>query len=609
MFRLGSDNANPLAGGIRFMAEAALGNVLGFNRLDKIYRSLPEPLEGHAFAGEVLDRFGLDYRVSEEDAARIPTEGPVVVTANHPFGGIEGLIMADILLSVRPDARIMANYLLARIRELRDLFIFVDPFGSSEAARKNIGAMKTSLGLLKKGGALGVFPAGEVSHLAVRDKRLKVSDPDWSPTVAGMVRRSKATVVPMYFEGRNSVLFQSMGLVHPRLRTALLPREFLNKSRRPVNVRIGNPIPYARLMDSCESDVMDDEFLIRYLRLRTTILKNRAPKGRVKLFIPKSPVRLEALAAPVDPALLEEEIGKLPPEQTLFESGDFSVICADAGDMPLCLREIGRLREATFRKVGEGTGKSLDLDEFDNRYLHLFLWNVKEREIAGAYRVGRTDKILKKYGRKGLYTGTLFKISPKFHEQIGPALEMGRSFVRPKYQKGYAPLLLLWKGLARLVVEHPQYRVLFGPVSISNEYKHASRRLIAGYFEHNEERPEELARLVKPRTPLKDRSWLRENFKTLVSGMDDLLDLLADLESDQKGIPVLLRQYLKLGGKLLAFNVDQDFSDALDGLIVVDLLETNRRQLERYMGREGAASFLKRHLPGGGDETEMTPAA
>ena len=276
------------------------------------------------------------------------------------------------------------------------------------------------------------------------------------------------------------------------------------------------------------------------------------------------------------------EIARLPETSVLLASGEFRVIEAGAADIPLTLKEIGRLRELTFRSVGEGTGKACDLDAFDRSYRHLFLWNAVRCEVAGAYRVGRTDELVAGAGPRGLYTSTLFVLKRRFLDRIGPALEMGRSFVRPEYQKSYSPLLLLWKGLARMVVRDPRYRMLFGPVSISNSYKNASRRLMASYFEGAATSPG-LARLVRPKTPLRGQHWLARAARTLVHDLDDLLTIIDDIEADTKGIPVLLRQYLKLGGKILAFNVDRDFADTLDGLIVVDLLAADPRQLERYM--------------------------
>ena len=587
------------------LVEPALGRLLSLKPIEDLYRSIPRGLTGGAFVDAVLASMDVQVRLAPEELARIPKTGPVVVVSNHPFGGLEGLILAKMLLAVRPDARIMANFLLTRIPELRELFVFVDPFGGASATEGNVRPLKESLRVLRAGGLLGIFPAGAVSHLCLQNGRLGVADPAWNTTVARLARRTEATVVPVHFSGRNSRLFQTLGLVHPLLRTAMLPREFINKSGRTIVARVGSPITPARLarVASCEAEA--DSCVTRYLRLRTDLLRDRPnrPRRRPPLFPHKNAARQEALIAPIAPDLLADEIARLPADAVLHQSGEFAVIEAKAEAIPLALREIGRLRELTFRRVGEGTGKACDLDAYDPFYRHLFLWNAEKKEIAGAYRIGRTDELLAQKGAQGLYTSTLFVLKAEFFSRISPALEMGRSFVRPEYQKSYSPLLLLWKGLAQMVVREPRYRVLFGPVSITNEYKHASRRLIASYFEGNVNNPN-LARHVRPKTPLRGQGWLARASQTLVGDLDDLLALIDDIEADRKGIPVLLRQYLKLGGKVLAFNVDKDFADCLDGLIVVDLLQADRRQLERYMGKGGLAVFNAYHKARAQVETE-----
>ena len=584
------------------LVEPALSRVLSLGRLRDLYAGLPKGLTAPEFIDALLAAMEVGIRASSDELARIPKTGPVVVVANHPFGGLEGLVLAKMLLTVRPDAKIMANSLLARVPELRDLLIGVNPFGGPVATGDNARPLRECLTTLKQGGLLAIFPAGAVSSPRLVNGRIDVADAHWSATVARLVRKTQATVVPVRFAGRNSHLFQTLGLLHPALRTLLLPREFVNKQGTTVEARIGSPTPYERLARLAGNDKDPDGRIMRYLRLRTALLRDRPHKPRrLPLFFPKQAAACqEALFPAVHPELLADEIAALPASATLHQTGEFAVIEAKAEQIPLALGEIGRLRELTFRRVGEGTGKACDLDRFDPFYRHLFLWNIEKREIAGAYRIGRTDELLAAHGKAGLYTSTLFTLKTAFFRQIDPALEMGRSFIRPEYQKSYAPLLLLWKGLAQMVVREPRYRILFGPVSISSEYKHASRRLMAGYFEGNASHPA-LARHVRPKTPLRGQAWLTRAAKTLVADLDDLLTLIDDIEADRKGIPVLLRQYLKLGGKLLAFNVDKDFSDCLDGLIVVDLLQADRRQLERYMGKDGLAAFQAYHA---GDSIE-----
>lgn len=591
VFSLSHAVRNPLARTVLKAVGRPLGKALALDAISNRFQRIPQGAMGLDFLRGLMSAFGFSCQVSAEDLAHIPTDGPVVVAANHPFGGMEGLLLADMLLSVRPDVKIMANYLLGRIEELRELFILVDPFGSEKSFARNITPLRDSISWLRGGACLGVFPAGEVASFKMRERR--VAEPQWSPSIARIIRSCEATVVPVHFSGANGPMFHLAGMVHPRLRTMLLGREFVNKAEKTVQVRIGQPIRHEKLAD------MNDKQAADYLRLRAEVLGGAdAKRGRGSKYFPvRSINRREALIPPQDPDLMDSEIARLPKERLLLQSGEQAVYEAKAHEIPLLLKEIGRLREVTFRKVGEGTGKSCDLDSFDNHYGHVFIWNVRAKEVVGAYRLGRSDEIQAIKGPQGLYVSTLFKLKPGFLHLLGPSLEMGRSFVRPEYQKSYNALLLLWKGIGTIVAREPKYRTLFGPVSITNEYQSASRQLIAGYFES---RPQasELSRLVKPRRPMRGASWLKKAAKALVADVEGLSELVSSLEKDRKGIPVLLRQYLKLGGKMLAFNVDRDFSDALDGLIVVDLLETDRKQLERYLGKDGLAGFLEFHLGG-----------
>ncbi len=259
--------------------------------------------------------------------------------------------------------------------------------------------------------------------------------------------------------------------------------------------------------------------------------------------------------------------------------------------------EIGRLREITFRAAGEGTGQPTDLDRFDPYYLHLFLWNKEKREIAGGYRLGEVPRILARFGPKGLYTESLFRFRMGFLTQLGPSLELGRSFIRPEYQRSYAPLLLLWKGIAGFVAKHPEYSMLIGAVSVSNQYSPASRELIARYFE-KQNAGEKWRGAVWARRPLRGnlvQKWEMAALCSLLPDVEDLSAPIADLEPDCKGIPILVRQYVKLGGKLLAFSVDPQFGNTLDGFVMIDLTRTSPEILARYMGKERAQRFFAWH--------------
>lgn len=514
-----------------------------------------------------------------------PRKGPLVAVCNHPFGVLEGLLLVNILKEVRSDIKIMANFMLSMVPEMNDMIIRVDPFGTGESAKKNIAGLKESMRWIKNGGMLVVFPAGEVSSLKV-GKRM-VADPKWSPMIGKIIRKTGADVLPVFFEGRNSGLFQTLGLIHPRLRTMLIPHENLRQAaRQNIRVAFGSVVP-SRKLDIYEND----EEVVDYLRFRTYLLRKDKPRFKFK---PKEGKRkLDTIANSRGKHILASEVAALPDDAILIESGDFTVFQAGAFRIPRILREIGIQRERTFRLVGEGTGRAMDIDEFDDTYRHLVLWNHKEREVAGAYRFGLTDEILAKQGHTGLYTSTLFEYDPRMLADMGPALEMGRSFIVPEYQKNYQPLLLLWKGVAAFVVQNPRYSTLFGCVSISGEYSGISRELIVSFMERHCALPK-LAGMALPKRPPKAKRLKKVDFTLPASAFNDPEDVAA-LVSDVEGgtsIPVLLRQYLKLGGKIIGFNVDPDFGNCLDGLILVDLMQSDPKVLSRFMGKEGVNAFL-----------------
>ena len=595
VFGLHFDFRDPVRRRMFSLIKSRLERALSLDRLNELYGRIPKEEGTLPYLRAALEAMNIRCRVSDGDLSRIPPEGRLVVVANHPFGAVEGLLLASILSPVRQDTRIMANYLLKRIPELRELFIFVNPFGTRSATRMNLQPLKNCIQWLHCGGVLGVFPAGEVSHVHLRSRR--ITDPPWSNTIAGLVRRTEAPVLPVFFQGVNSALFQILGLVHPRLRTALLPHELLNKMNREISVRIGAPVSFRKLR---EFDRDDD--LTSYLRLRTYMLAGRvrssSSKERKKLHIGRrKPVR-EPIAPPISAELLLREVHRLPEDQKLLEQGKHLVCFARSDQIPNLLTEIGRLREIAFREAGEGSGKALDLDRFDRYYLHLFVWNREAREVVGAYRLGPTDRILSRFGKSGLYSSTLFKYKTAFLGRIDPALELGRSFVHPSYQKSFAPLLLLWKGIALYVSSHPRYKNLFGPVSIDREYHSVSQQIMVDFLRVNNYLPE-MARWVKAKKPPPGRRSRRSlHFPPIhakLKDIEELSALISDIEARERGVPVLLRQYLKLGGKLLGFNIDHQFNEVLDGLILVDLTQTDPRLLDRYMGKDKAASFLAFH--------------
>jgi putative hemolysin len=539
----------------------------------------------------LLKLLDVTCHIEAGDLARIPPSGPVVVTANHPFGFLEAALLAVIIRRVRRDLKLTANSFLSAVSELRQDFIFVNPYGDRVSIKENRRPMRECLEWLGQGGVLVLFPAGDVARLNWKDRG--IVDPPWNPSVARLIRLASCAALPMYVRGSNGLGFQLIGALHPKLRTADLPRQTLNKRGKSIEVRVGRPVA-AKTLKTFDSD----REAIEYLRFRTLLLASRvdaAPHGlaRLPLKLPSLPISFPRkqpapLAAETSREMVRAETARLTP---VCGNDDFAVYLAPADAITNTLREIGRLRELTFRAVGEGTGQPLDLDRFDRHYLHLYLWSKEAQEVAGAYRLGPTADILPRFGANGLYACTLFHVSPVLFSHIGPAVELGRSFVRPEYQKQYAPLLLLWKGITRYISAHPECGVLFGAVSISNDYNPVSRSLLVSYLETQKETT--LAGLVKPRRPYRPK-WQAQAMTHLPQDVEELSAPIADLERDGKGVPVLIKQYMKAGGRVLGFNIDAHFSNVLDALMMADLRRAPLAILERYFGREGAAAFLRR---------------
>ena len=545
----------------------------------------------------LLAEMKVELEAQPADIERIPIKGPLLAVANHPFGVLDGAALAVLLSRVRPDVKILANSLLECIPKLHEHCIFMDPFHSKSPVDRNGKALKQAMEWLRQGGALAVSPGGETSQWSGR--RAQTTDSAGNTLAARLVRATGASALPVYFCGRNRVTFQLLGLLNPKLRAFSLLQELLQQREKGVRVRIGGAIP-AGLIANLDSD----EEAAEYLRLRTYLLSYRGKKpislpAKMRSALPRKPQ--EKIAAEVPARFVVNDIAALPAERLLVENAEFAVYAARASDLPHALDELGRLREITFRAAGEGTGRSADLDHFDAYYWHLLLWNKEKRELAGAYRAGNTDEIISAQGIKGLYTNTVFRYDQQLFLKIGSALELGRSFVRPEYQRHYAPLLLLWKGIARFVAAHPETPVLFGAVSISNEYSSLSREMIVRYFEQRlveDEDGREFADLIQARTPFRAAKLRRWDCGAICGALRDLEELaepISDVEEDGKGLPILLKQYAKVGGRLVGFNLDRRFSDVVDGLMIVDLRQTEPAVLERYMGKEGYAGFRRFH--------------
>jgi putative hemolysin len=558
------------------------------------FRRIARCMAGEPAELSVLERLnrvtGIHGVVSPEDEARIPRSGSLLVVCNHAYGGADPQVIATLLDRVRPDVRFVANRMMADLPPVRGRIFAASVLDERDAARANVRMLRQVIDWLQAGHCVVVFPAGEVSHFTWR--RWRAVDGHWQTQVARVARRTNATVLPIFVDGGNRLRFQLLGLVHPIFRTIMLVREYAAAARRSLAIRlvVGTPIPADEVLAQG-----DEDDIMKYLRVRTYLLRTRLDRPRHA-----PPTLVSPLPVPDrsqhEPAELAAELAGLPPEDMLLRSGEFEVWCTRSERIPLTMLEIGRLREISFRSVGEGTGKAIDIDRFDARYHQMLVWNNRTQEVVGGYRLGFTDQILREQGIDGLYTSTLFAYPPTAVASLGPAVELGRSWVAPAWQRKPAPLLLLWKGLARVAVRDPRYAIMFGPVSISDEYQSMSKKLILAFLERHRA-VNAFAERIRPRhppdtTPFLD--WDPDHTRAVVRSADDVERIVREIEANGRSVPVLLRQYLKLNAKPIAFNVDPDFGNVVDALMYMDLRIMPPRLQDFYFG-EGIERFRAFH--------------
>jgi len=555
---------------------ALLMEVMKINQVNKLFAQA-QPKQGPDFVDAILEGCGVSIEFDERELRNIPKEGSFIAIANHPYGGIEGMVLLKMLCMVRPDAKVMANFLLKKIPNLADYFVAVNPFENIDHS-SSISGLKTTLELLGNGTPIGIFPAGEVSTFKV-DKQ-QVTDRLWHPVVGKIISKAKVPVVPIYFHGNNGLLFNLLSMIHPALRTAKLPSELFNKQGHTIKLRIGKPI---NVQDIPEGN--NPTKLLNFLRARTYALGTGLEEEK-KIFNPRNlfKIRKEAenIAPEIPVSVLEKEVEPLRENYRVWVEKNYEVFIVPTSSIPNIIREIGRLREITFREVGEGTNKSVDLDEYDIYYNHLFIWDTDAKVIVGAYRIGLGDEIFYSFGKKGFYIAELFKIKEQFTPVLRKSLELGRSFIRKEYQQKPLPLFLLWKGILKYLIDNPRYRYLIGPVSISNSFSKFSKSLIVDYINRNHF-DEELAQYVRPRKKFRvDFSSIDTDL--LMAGEDSfkgLDNMISEVETRSMKVPVLLRQYISLNAKIICFNIDPKFADCLDGFLVLDLQKVPQDILEK----------------------------
>ncbi len=532
-------------------------------------------LQGLDFVNAVLDDLNIEVVLSDCDIKRIPKSGPFIAIANHPLGGIDGLIMLKILLTYHPYAKVMANYLLKKIQPVSDYICPVNPFETRKNIYSSSAGIRLALHHLENGLPLGIFPAGEVS---ARTNKFSgpVTDKPWDVSALKFMKKAKVPVVPIYFHARNSELFYWMADINSNLRTARLPAEFINAKNKKIVIRIGHPISIAEQTSVQNLQQYGDLLREKVFRLKNSFIKLRS--NPLEQFLPKRK-KLEILQYQSVSELQNHFVSLACTRALLFESGDYQVYFTDIKAYPAIRIELGRLREMTFRAVGEGSDKSLDLDKYDEYYHHLILWNHKEKEIVGAYRMALGADIYRQYALKGFYISELFHLSGSMHTILSQSIEMGRAFIVKPYQQRPMPLFILWRGIVKVTKLYPEYRYLIGAASISIHYCLYSRSLMVEYLKTNH-LDKILAKDVIPKQRF--TSILKMEEKELVAKRDlkSIEGLIEEIEPQGLKIPVLIKKYLLQNAQILGFNVDSAFNHAVDALMYIRIDDIDKDKFD-----------------------------
>ena len=519
---------------------------------------------GIDFIDRIFEYFNFSYSVSQRERNNIPAQGRVVIVANHPIGSLDGLALLRLVSEVRKDVKIVANDMLMTFEPLHDILLPLDNMtrGAYKQSYKNI------IQALNDDQAIIIFPAGEVS----RASPAGIRDGKWQSGFLHFARKANAPILPIFVSAKNSLLFYSASMLFKPLGTALLAHEMFNKRSAEIKFRVGEMIPYHAL----ESDKLTDKALTK--RLKKHLYK--IGKGKNPIFITE-----KTIAHPEDRAALKKELKNAQPLGSTRDN--HSIYLCDYDRHPCVLREIGRLRELTFRLVGEGTGSRRDLDKYDHHYRHLVLWDEDKLCIAGAYRLGEAGNIAARQGIKGLYTADLFDYQSEIKQYLPQGLELGRSFVHPDYW-GKASLDYLWQGIGAYIKHHDHIRYMFGPVSMSAQYPKALRDMLVFYYQKFYCGEEPLADGKHPYVLEEDALIsLQQTFAHFNREQGFELLQKAFAEQDCK-IPVLYKQYAALfeegGWQLLGFSVDSEFGNCLDGLFMADLHKLKANKRARYLG-------------------------
>ena len=558
---------------LKYPIVSAVMRLAKINKVNDLYDKIKD-LEGQEFFDKLLGELNVKYLAFQEDLAKIPKTGPFILVSNHPLGALDGVIMCKILTEIRPDFKVMGNFLLTKIKPMEPYVISVNPFEKRKEAYSSMSGMREALKHLSDGGCLGIFPAGEVSNK--NNEYNEILDKEWQEPALKLIKKAQVPVVPMYFHAKNSKLFYNVSKIHPDLQTLLLPSEMVNKREKPIKIRIGRPVT-PKILNEYETPKELGEFLRKKVYMMKSYFEDRKSvaeflKVKNLNISPKEEVVIQNIIdeTPLAEILADRENLRKKDGKMLFSNGDYEVYFTKFDEIPAMMREIGRQRELTFRAVGEGTNLPFDLDEYDKHYHHLILWDNVAQKIEGAYRMALDSEVMKNYGIKGFYTNSLFDFDQELQPFFKKVIEMGRAYISIEYQQKPLPLFLLWRGIVHVCLRNPEHKFLMGGVSISNRFSDFSKSLMIEFMRSHYFDPV-VAQYVHPKNDYK--VYLSERDKSLFfEGLDDDLNkfdkLIDDFEPEMR-LPVLIKKYIKQNAKVVAFNVDPNFNDAIDGLMYI----------------------------------------
>jgi putative hemolysin len=523
-----------------------------------------QDLQGFDFVAQVLEHFNFSYSITNRDRNNIPASGRLVIVANHPLGALDGLCLLKLVAEIRRDVKIIVNDMLMNFHAINDLLLPVDNINKS--------TQKTSfaqiIAALNNDEAVIIFPAGEVSRI----RPSGVRDGKWTSGFLHFAKKTNSPILPVFVEARNSSLFYSSSIVYKPMAAMLLAHEIFNKHSQTITLKVGPAIPYQKIKVLPLAKKETVKLLRRHVY--------RIGKGKSSLFETE-----QTIIHPQERRAIKKELQQA---ELLGETKEgMKIYLFDYQPDSAVMNEIGRLREITFRQVGEGTGKKSDIDRYDRDYRQLILWDEKALEIAGAYRLAEVKKVFLKSDPRGIYSQELFDYNhtnmAAYFEQ---GIELGRSFVSPKYW-GKRSLDYLWYGIGAYLKRYPEIRYLFGPVSLSDRYPEFAKALIIGFYQHYFKDKEQLA---TARVPYQIKTDLQQRLNDVITGLDykeDFKAMRLQLAHMNVSIPTLYKQYADLcdtgGVRFIDFSIDADFGHCIDGLVMVDLRALKVSKHKRYL--------------------------